>query len=183
MGDPTVTQRGKFLRPRTRRARTGWATPVALAGFMALGTWGAYPGSGWAGDASATQQAATDSAQISLLAPADYRAALADPRVFLVDVHIPEQQHIVGTDAVIPFNEIDSNLDRLPADKTTPVAVYCRSGSMSARVAAQLVRLGYERVIDLSGGTIAWSAAGLPFMDDQNVAGQHVPPGRQTSGG
>ncbi len=122
-------------------------------------------------------------ARTALLGPADFRTALTEPGVFVVDVHIPEQQHIAGTDAVIPFNEIDSNLDRLPADKTTPIAVYCLTGGMSARAAAQLVRLGYERVIDLAGGTVAWSAAGLPFIDDKNAAGRHASPGSQVSGG
>ena len=178
-----VTRRVRFFRFQTRRSGTVWAAPIVLAGLVALGSWGAYPDSSLAGDTSVTQQAAGGSARTTLLAPVDFRAALAEPGVFVVDVHIPEQQHIAETDAVIPFNDIESNLNRLPADKSTPIAVYCLSGGMSARAAAQLVRLGYERVIDLAGGTIAWSAAGLPFIDDKTAAGRHVPPGSQVSGG
>ena len=35
----------------------------------------------------------------------------SDADIFLVDVHIPEQQHIKGTDAFMPYNEIENNLD------------------------------------------------------------------------
>lgn len=72
---------------------------------------------------------------------------------FLLDVHIPEQAHIPGTDAFIPYNEIDKNLDQLPKDKNTPILVYCRSGSMSKIASDDLINLGYKNVYDLSGGT------------------------------
>lgn len=72
---------------------------------------------------------------------------------FILDVHIPEQAHIPGTDAFIPYNEIDENLNQLPADKDAPILVYCRSGSMSKIASEDLVNLGYTNVFDLSGGT------------------------------
>jgi rhodanese-related sulfurtransferase len=63
----------------------------------------------------------------------------------------------------IPFNEIQSHLDELPADKNAPVVLYCRSGPMSVRAATTLAGLGYTRVYSLNGGFNAWSAAGLPM--------------------
>lgn len=72
---------------------------------------------------------------------------------FILDVHIPEQAHIPGTDAFIPYNEIDNNLDQLPTDKNTPILAYCRSGSMSKIASETLINLGYKNVYDLSGGT------------------------------
>lgn len=71
---------------------------------------------------------------------------------FLLDVHIPEQSHIPGTDAFIPYNEISQNLDQLPQDKDTEILVYCRSGSMSKEAALELQGLGYTNVVDLAGG-------------------------------
>ena len=57
---------------------------------------------------------------------------------FLLDVHIPEQTHIPGTDAFIPFNELAENTSKLPEDKSTQILVYCRSGSMSRQAAYEL---------------------------------------------
>jgi rhodanese-related sulfurtransferase len=36
---------------------------------------------------------------------------------FLLDVHIPEQKHIKGTDEFIPYNEIEKYKEKLPKDK------------------------------------------------------------------
>ena len=80
----------------------------------------------------------------------------------LIDVHIPEQKHIAGTDLVIPFNEIERNKAKFPADKTKKLVLYCRSGSMSQEAALKLADLGYTHVYNLEGGTYAWQAAGYP---------------------
>jgi rhodanese-related sulfurtransferase len=83
----------------------------------------------------------------------------------LVNVHIPFQGDIAGTDASIAFNEIENHLGELPADKNAPVVLYCRSGPMSVRAATTLAGLGYTRVYSLVGGFNAWAAAGLPMIN------------------
>jgi glyoxylase-like metal-dependent hydrolase (beta-lactamase superfamily II)/rhodanese-related sulfurtransferase len=47
-------------------------------------------------------------------------------------------------------------------DKHQPVIVICRSGGRSRRAAETLVRGGFERVLDMTGGLLAYRAAGLP---------------------
>lgn len=84
----------------------------------------------------------------------------SDRDIFLLDVHIPEQEHIVGTDEFIPFNELASYKPRLPKDKNTEIVVYCRSGSMSQTASQELIDMGYTNVKNLSGGINAWKAAG-----------------------
>jgi rhodanese-related sulfurtransferase len=89
-------------------------------------------------------------------------AKLADQQeTFVLDVHIPEQNHIAGTDAFIPYSELESNLDQLPTDKNTPIAVYCRSGSMSREASQKLIDLGYTQVYDLVGGINAYKEANV----------------------
>jgi rhodanese-related sulfurtransferase len=94
---------------------------------------------------------------------AELQAFLARTDVPLVNVHIPYEGDLPGTDLSIPYNEIERHLDRLPSDKDAPVVLYCRSGNMSAQAAEVLARIGYTRIYNLVGGFRAWSAAGLPM--------------------
>lgn len=78
----------------------------------------------------------------------------------LIDVHIPEQNHIPGTDTFIPYNQIVERLTKLPQDKQAKLVVYCRSGSMSSQAAKELKGLGYANVYNLEGGVIEWQKQG-----------------------
>ena len=109
-----------------------------------------------------TTQTTTAAAYVNLDA-SEFMEKVDTEGVFTVDVHIPEQQHIRGTDAVIPFDEIESNINEFPADKSTPIALYCRSGSMSTSASQELIDLGYTTVYNLLGGVYAWEDAGFEF--------------------
>lgn len=93
-------------------------------------------------------------------------AAMLENKDFpLINVHIPYEGEIERTDLFIPYNEIEGNLDQLPADKDARLVVYCRSGSMSATAARTLVELGYTDVWNLDGGMIGWKQVGYPLVD------------------
>jgi rhodanese-related sulfurtransferase len=83
----------------------------------------------------------------------------------LINVHIPYEGEIEGTDEFIPFNEINTNLDKLTTDKNARIVLYCRSGSMSAQAAEALVAQGYTDVWNLDGGMIAWENSGRPLIN------------------
>ncbi len=83
--------------------------------------------------------------------------------IVLIDVHTPEQQHIKGTDLVIPYNEIEKYQDKLPKDKNTAIYLYCQGGPMGEAAAKSLYELGYRNLYNLEGGAKAWRKAGFDF--------------------
>lgn len=114
-----------------------------------------------AGSTSAGEKVSVPGGSFARLSPDELKNTLEDKDFTFVNVHIPFEGDIAGSDLSIPYDEIgqEQNLDRLPG-KDAKIVLYCRSGSMSAEVARTLVRLGYENVRDLNGGMIAWENAG-----------------------
>ena len=84
---------------------------------------------------------------------------VGEPDVLTVNVHVPDEGQLPGTDLAIPFDEI-SDSEALPSNRGTPLAIYCKSGNMSADAVDDLVALGYTDVVELDGGFDAWVEAG-----------------------
>lgn len=83
----------------------------------------------------------------------------------LINVHIPYEGEIYKTDLLIPYNEIEQNLYKLPSDKETKIVLYCKTDRMSVIAARALVKIGYTNVWNLKGGMIGWRQAGYPLVD------------------
>jgi rhodanese-related sulfurtransferase len=56
--------------------------------------------------------------------------------------------------ARIPTGEILLRMDEL--DRGAPLVIYCRSGSRSAWAARLLLERGFQNVLNLKGGVLAW---------------------------
>lgn len=102
--------------------------------------------------------------------PRELEAMLKTKDFPLVNVHIPYEGEIAGTDSFIAFDQIGvgqigvgqmASRKLLPKDKKAELVIYCRSGRMSTIAAQALVKLGYSNVRELRGGFNAWVAAGL----------------------
>jgi adenylyltransferase/sulfurtransferase len=91
------------------------------------------------------------------IAPAQLRARLDHgDDIAVVDVREPHEWricHIEGA-RLVPLATLPQHLDELPRDRD--IVVHCKSGGRSARAAAFLRAQGFERVLDLSGGILAW---------------------------
>jgi rhodanese-related sulfurtransferase len=98
------------------------------------------------------------------VAPQELQMLLANKKFPLINVHVPYEGEIEKTDALIPYNEIDKIVDKLPLDKNAMLVLYCRGGPMSQKAAEALVTLGYTNVWNLDRGMVGWKEAGLPIV-------------------
>lgn len=120
-----------------------------------------------AGCASDTPQVVTptDSATAARqLGPEAFAAEVASGDRFVINVHTADEGGIEGTDASIPFNQLEERAAELPQDRTAAIAVYCMSGGMSEIAVDTIVGMGYVDVVELGGGMIAWEADGRPLI-------------------
>ncbi len=124
---------------------------------------------GGSDESAGSTSAVSATSPIDLLGPAEFSSFLAaDADVPLINVHVPYEGHIDGTDAFIAFDSILES-DDLPTDRSAPIALYCRSGNMSAKAATDLVEAGYTNVVDLDGGMNAWAESGNGLVDDPSI--------------
>lgn len=106
-----------------------------------------------------------------LNAPEFSEKIASTPGGVVLDVRTPGefvQGHIANA-TNISWNDptFDGKINNIP--KTTPVFVYCLSGSRSMSAANFMRNNGYSNVYELMGGIMKWSAANLPITTDSSV--------------
>ena len=82
----------------------------------------------------------------------------------LLDVREPDEfrgelGHIPGAE-LVPLATVSAAAAAW--DREKPLIVICRSGGRSSRAAQALAAAGFRHVMNLSGGMLAYNAAGLP---------------------
>lgn len=94
-------------------------------------------------------------------------------RYHVVDVRQPEEYtgelgHIAGS-RLVPLGELVERLDAgrpaaeiVPGGAARPWLLVCRSGNRSGQACARLIEAGVTDVLNLAGGMLEWSRAGLP---------------------
>lgn len=80
----------------------------------------------------------------------------------LLDVRTKDEVRAQGVPGAlnIPLDRLEGQVGQL--SNYTSVHVMCRSGGRSAVAANLLHRLGMAHAMNVSGGILAWDAAGLP---------------------
>lgn len=116
-------------------------------------------------DPSALLPAAQSNEPYTNISPEELAALTGDDDYLVINVHVPYEGEIPGTDLDIPFDEIESHLDDLPAPQDATIVLYCRSGRMSQIAARTLASRGYSDLLHLEGGMIAWEGAGHALED------------------
>jgi rhodanese-related sulfurtransferase len=156
--------------------RSGRIVVVAVAGLAALIA--AYFALGMPGMDHETDPVmgadmdGMDHAQMELreLSVQEFADRMGDPESVTINVHVPVGESIEGTDAVVPYDDIEDS-DSLPKDRATTLLLYCETGRMSTRAGQALLDQGYLEVSHLKGGLAAWRAAGLPTTSSVRAAG------------
>ena len=108
---------------------------------------------------------------------AEKAKAMAESGVLIVDTRVANEyveQHIKGA-VNIPYKEKSAksvnfdasqdsfDLSKLPADKNTPVILYCNAGECwkSYKSSVVAVKAGYKNIYWLRGGIPEWKAKGF----------------------
>lgn len=84
----------------------------------------------------------------------------------VLDVRTPAEfarGHVPGA-INIPYDQLASRLDEVPAHQGDEVVVHCERGGRAAKAEGVLKDAGYTDVRDLEGHFQAWEAAGLPVQ-------------------
>ena len=100
---------------------------------------------------------------LKMISPQELHATMQQKDILLVDVHIPEQNHIKNTDYYVPFYRVTKHTDKFPQDKSAPIYLYCKTGPMANYAARTLFEMGYTNIYNLDGGVEAWKEANLPI--------------------
>ncbi len=103
-------------------------------------------------------------------APTEISVAQADEKLqqgaFFLDVRSQDewtQMHIAKS-VLIPLDQLSGHLNEVPKDQD--VVVVCRSGVRSKEGMTILRSAGYTRAVCMTGGLLAWKAAGYPLEGD-----------------
>jgi sulfur-carrier protein adenylyltransferase/sulfurtransferase len=88
----------------------------------------------------------------------------ARAQVRLIDVREPHEYtgelgHVAGAE-LVPLAQVMAAAQGW--DRHADLILICRSGARSGRAAAALVEAGFQRVMNMAGGMLAYNAANLP---------------------
>ena len=96
----------------------------------------------------------------------------AEQKTIIIDVRENdewEEQHIEGA-IHIPLDQVQSRLAELAEYKDSDIVMQCRSGRRSAIAGETLMKAGFTKVHNLTGGILAWDKGGLATVKGTPMA-------------
>ena len=89
----------------------------------------------------------------------------------VIDIREPEEvaNGVIPGAEVVPRGFLELRVEGLAPERDRPLAIYCAGGTRSALAARAVQALGYERVMSVGGGLGAWSRAGFPLEQRQQM--------------
>lgn len=100
----------------------------------------------------------SNTSQIKSVNATDFKTAIADKNVQLIDVRTAEEyaQGTIEKAKLIDVSGANFAQKTEKLDKTRPVAVFCHSGARSMYAARILAQQGFTTIYNLKGGIICW---------------------------
>lgn len=112
---------------------------------------------------------------IKEVSPIEAQRAVSKAYSQFIDVRTPEEYaggHAARAEN-IPLDTLNAGFDKL--EKSEPVYVICQTGNRSKKAADILKEAGFKNVQNVTGGTVAWQAAGLQM---ETKPPHNVPPAK-----
>ena len=116
------------------------------------------------GGIDAWQAAGYETATLPQVTPEELEAMRTKHSLAVLDVREEDEYaagHIRGA-TNMSYKLLEAGLDELPLDPDQPVAVTCAGGFRSSTASSILLRRGFKKVLNVTGGMGAWARAGLP---------------------
>lgn len=114
----------------------------------------------------------SEAMQLREISAAETSKRLKNGEIILVDVREPQEfmaERIHGA-LLFPLSTFEPNL--LPSPGGRPVVFHCGSGKRSATAVMKCLAAGIGHTTHMTGGMLAWKAAGLPIVEIDPATGQ-----------
>jgi rhodanese-related sulfurtransferase len=93
------------------------------------------------------------------------RQRQANGDIPLIDVRTPAEFGSIHADGALNHPMESFEVGEFPFAKEHVIQVICQAGGRSMKICQKLEAAGYEKIINVEGGTSAWKSAGLPVIE------------------
>jgi len=102
---------------------------------------------------------------VELVKPAEFAKKIESKKGQLIDVRTPKEYNSGHIKNAANIHLYDKDFEQRIAklDKNKTVYVYCKAGGRSSDAVEILKDKGFLHIVELDGGTDAWSEAGKPL--------------------
>lgn len=110
---------------------------------------------------------------IPTISPKELAAACKDCTVELIDVRTPAEFEAVRVPfaKLMPLDKLDPKgvMSSRNGNSNQPLYVICRSGARAKQACEQFRAAGFDNVICVEGGTLAWEQSGLELIKGRKM--------------